>query len=57
MLLQQKFGFIRMPGNYIINAYPVILKTSDIIWTTVGVALVGYLIALLPSLTKTTDNP
>jgi len=56
VLLQQKFGIIKMPGNYIINAYPVILKASDIIWTAVGVALVGYLIALLPSLTKTTDN-
>ena len=56
VLLQQKFGLIRMPGNYIISAYPVILKASDIIWTAVGVALVGYLIALLPTLTKTTDN-
>ena len=56
VLLQQKFGIIKMPGNYIINAYPVILKASDIIWTAVGVALVGYLVALLPSLTKTTDN-
>ena len=54
--LQQKFGFIRMPGNYIINAYPVILKASDILWTALGVAGVGYLIALLPSFTKTTDN-
>ena len=57
VLLQQKFGLIRMPGSYIINAYPVILKASDLIWTAVGVALVGYLIALLPSLTKTTDYP
>ena len=56
VLLQQKYGLIRMPGSYIISAYPVILKASDIIWTAVGVALVGYLIALLPSLTKTTDN-
>ena len=56
VLLQQKFGLIRMPGSYIISAYPVILKASDIIWTVVGVSLVGYLIALLPSLTKTTDN-
>ena len=56
VLLQQKFGLVRMPGNYVINAYPVILKASDIVWTVVGVALVGYLIALLPSLTKTTDN-
>ena len=56
VLLQQKFGLIRMPGNYIINAYPVILKASDIVWTVIGVAGVGYLIALLPTLTKTTDN-
>ena len=56
VLLQQKFGLIRMPGSYIISAYPVILKASDIIWTAIGVALVGYLIALLPTLTKTTDN-
>ena len=56
VLLQQKFGLIRMPGSYIISAYPVILKASDIIWTAVGVALVGYLLALLPTLTKTTDN-
>ena len=56
VLLQQKYGLIRMPGNYIISAFPVILKASDIIWTAVGVALVGYLIALLPTLTKTTDN-
>ena len=57
VLLQQKYGLIQMPGSYIISAYPVILKASDIVWTAVGVALVGYLIALLPSLTKTTDNP
>jgi ABC-type lipoprotein release transport system permease subunit len=56
VLLQQKFGIIRMPGNYIINAYPVILKASDILLTAAGVALVGYLIALLPSLLKTTEN-
>ena len=56
VLLQQRYGLIRMPGSYIISAYPVILKVSDILWTVVGVALVGYLIALLPSLTKTTDN-
>ena len=57
VLLQQRFGIVRMPGNYIINAYPVILKVSDIVWTVIGVAGVGYLIALIPTLTKTTDNP
>ena len=56
VLLQQQFGLIRMPGNYIISAYPVILKVSDVLWTVAGVAGVGYLIALLPSLMQTTDN-
>lgn len=47
-LLQQKFGFIKMPGNFLVNAYPVILQWSDILATVIGVALIGYLIALLP---------
>ncbi len=47
-LLQQRFGFIRMPGNFLVNAYLVIVKWSDILFTIVGVALIGYLIALLP---------
>ncbi len=47
-LLQQHFGFIKMPGSFVIQAYPVILSWTDIIITTVSVAGVGYLIALLP---------
>ena len=46
--LQQRFGFIKMPGNFLVNAYPVILQWSDILSTMAGVALIGYLIALLP---------
>ena len=47
-LLQQHFGFIKMPGGFLVQAYPVILSGWDIILTTGGVALIGYLIALLP---------
>ena len=47
-LLQQRFGFIKMPGSFLVNAYPVTLKASDILLTVAGVALIGYLIALLP---------
>lgn len=47
-LLQQQFGFIKMPGHFIVQAYPVILSWTDIIITIVGVATIGYLIALLP---------
>jgi len=49
VLLQQKFGFVPMPGNYVVSSYPVVLKASDIFWTVAGVAGVGYLIALIPS--------
>ncbi len=47
-LLQQHFGFIKMPGNFLVQSYPIILSWSDILLTTISVALVGYLIALLP---------
>ena len=47
-LLQQHFGFIKMPGHFVVQAYPVILSWSDIFLTAVGVAAIGYLIALLP---------
>ncbi len=47
-LLQQQFGIIKMPGQFLVQAYPVILSLSDIIITVAGVALIGYLIALLP---------
>lgn len=55
-LLQQKFGFIKMPGNYVVTSYPIVLKSSDILWTIAGVAGVGYLIALLPTLKKTENK-
>ncbi len=48
-LLQQHFGFIRMPGNFIIQAYPVILSAKDIIITAASVAAVGYIIARIPA--------
>ena len=47
-LLQQRFGFIKMPGNFLVSAYPVILQWADIIVTVAGVAIIGYLIAMIP---------
>lgn len=46
--LQQAFGIIKMPGHFVVQAYPIILSWSDILLTAVGVATIGYLIALLP---------
>lgn len=47
-LAQQHFGFIKMPGSFLVNAYPVILQWQDVLITIAGVALIGYIIALLP---------
>ena len=52
VLLQQHFGFIKMPGHFVVQAYPVILSWSDVLLTTAGVATVGYVIATLPVLSN-----
>ena len=44
-LPQQRFGLISMPGNFVIQAYPVVLKGSDLLITALSVAILGYLIA------------
>lgn len=45
-LIQQHFGIIKMPGSFLVQAYPVILSIKDILITGGAVALIGYLIAL-----------
>ena len=47
-LIQQHLGIIKMPGQFLVQAYPVILSWRDIALTVAGVAIIGYLIALLP---------
>ena len=54
-ILQQRFGMIKMPGNYLIEAYPVILQWSDVLWTASGVAAIGLATALLS--TKAATDP
>ena len=49
VLLQQRYGLVAMPGNFAITAYPVVLRATDLICIAAGVALIGYLMALLPS--------
>ena len=46
-LVQQHFGIIKMPGGFFLQAYPVVLQLSDILWTVIGVGAVGFLISLL----------
>lgn len=47
-LIQQHLGIIKMPGQFLVQAYPVILSWKDIVLTVAGVAVIGYLISLLP---------
>jgi ABC-type lipoprotein release transport system permease subunit len=46
-LLQQHFGLVKMPGGFFLQAYPVVLQPTDLVWTVIGVSLVGLLISLL----------
>jgi ABC-type transport system, involved in lipoprotein release, permease component len=47
-LVQQHFGLIKMPGNFMVTAYPVILQWTDVAMTIAGVTLIGYVIATIP---------
>ena len=46
-LLQQHFGWVKMPGNFVVDTYPVIVQATDILIIIVGVALIGWIISLL----------
>ena len=46
-LLQQHFGLIKMPGGFLLQAYPVVLQASDVLWTVLGVGAIGALISFL----------
>ncbi len=48
-LIQQHFGVIRMPGNFVVKHYPVVIRTGDILLTLGGIALIGLLITALPT--------
>ena len=49
VVLQSRFGFVSMPGNFVVDAYPVVLKASDVLGTAAGVSLIGLVMAFLPA--------
>ena len=49
--LQQQFGFVGMPGNFLVPAYPVTVLWSDVLWVSLSVSGIGFLAALLPACT------
>ncbi|MGX8707888.1 MAG: ABC transporter permease [Bacteroidales bacterium] len=44
---QQRFGLVKMPGNFVVDAYPVVVRLTDVLIIVAGVALIGWLISLL----------
>ena len=45
--IQLRFGLVKMPGNFVVEAYPVVIQFSDILIVIAGVALIGWLISFL----------
>ena len=45
--IQYRFGVVKMPGNFVVNAYPVDVQLGDIALIVAGVALIGWIISLL----------
>ena len=47
---QQKFGFISMGnGSFVVSAYPVLIKMTDVLLTCITVLLIGFLASWYPS--------
>ena len=47
---QQKFGFISMGnGSFVVNAYPVLIKMTDVLITCITVLLIGFFASWYPS--------
>jgi len=46
--IQQIFGIIPMPGNFVFESYPVVIKVSDVIITIGGIGAIGFIAAYLP---------
>ena len=49
--LQQQFGFVGMPGNFLVPAYPVTVLWSDVLWVSLSVSGIGFAAALFPACT------
>lgn len=47
--IQSYFGVIKMPGNFVVSSYPVIVNISDVVFTFLCVSLIGFAITALPA--------
>ena len=46
--LQSRYGIVKLPGNFVVDAYPVKVQWSDVLLVFVIVAAIGALMAQLP---------
>jgi len=47
---QKSFGLIKMPGSFVVSAYPISLRWSDFLVVALTVIAIGILASLLPAL-------
>ena len=47
-LLQQYFGLLRITGSFVVDAYPVVVKMTDVFFTFLTGLIIGFLGALYP---------
>lgn len=46
-LLQQHYGLVKMPGGFFLQAYPVVLQATDLLWVALGVGAIGAAVTFL----------
>lgn len=47
--IQQWYGVVPMPGNFIITSYPVDVRFSDVLIIFAGTAVIGFFMSLIPA--------
>jgi ABC-type lipoprotein release transport system permease subunit len=57
--LQMTFGIVKLEGSgsFIIDSYPVVVKSSDVIITLIAVVIIGYLATWYPIRYFSRKNP
>lgn len=48
-MVQQYIGVIRMPGNFVVEYYPVVIRFWDVVITLAGIAMIGLFITAIPT--------
>lgn len=51
-LAQQHLEIVKMPAGFFVDAYPCVVLASDVIWTVLGVAAIGFVVSLSAVLKK-----